>query len=174
MRRERIDSRLPFGGRLEQGRPERSGMAYFEGFAANRCGEPGTRSPTRAEPIDHQLDTLAASYRRALARRAARVWQLEHDLSPVPTMERCRVWETMAVTLAEIMADSGRYSIDSTTVRAHVWAAGGRGDSSTRSWPLAGWVPQQASLLVRCPRTTVRVPPHRRRSRRLQGVRRAD
>jgi transposase len=37
------------------------------------------------------------------------------------------VWETMAVTLAEIMADSGHYSIDSTTVRAHVSAAGGRG-----------------------------------------------
>jgi transposase len=37
------------------------------------------------------------------------------------------VWETMAVTLAEIMADSGHYSIDSTTVRAHVSAAGERG-----------------------------------------------
>jgi transposase len=37
------------------------------------------------------------------------------------------VWETMAVTLAEIMADSGHSSIDSTTVRAHVSAAGGRG-----------------------------------------------
>ena len=33
----------------------------------------------------------------------------------------------MAVTLAEIMADSGHYSIDSTTVRAHVSAAGGKG-----------------------------------------------
>ena len=36
------------------------------------------------------------------------------------------VWETMAVSLAEIMADSDHYSIDSTTVR-HVSAAGGRG-----------------------------------------------
>ena len=35
------------------------------------------------------------------------------------------VWETVAVTLAEVMADSGHYSIDSTTVRAHVSAAGG-------------------------------------------------
>lgn len=35
------------------------------------------------------------------------------------------VWEAVAVTLAEIMADSGHYSIDSTTVRAHVSAAGG-------------------------------------------------
>jgi transposase len=52
------------------------------------------------------------------------------------------VWEAVAVTLAEIMADSGHYSIDSTTVRAHVSAAGGKGDSSTRSWPLAGRVHQ--------------------------------
>ena len=37
------------------------------------------------------------------------------------------VWETVAVTLAEIMADSGHYSIDSTTVRAHFSAAGGKG-----------------------------------------------
>jgi transposase len=37
------------------------------------------------------------------------------------------VWETVAVTLAEVMADSGHYSIDSTTVRAHVSAAGGKG-----------------------------------------------
>ena len=46
---------------------------------------------------------------------------------------RCRrwseagVWEAVSVTLAEIMADSGHYSIDSTTVRAHVSAAGGKG-----------------------------------------------
>jgi hypothetical protein len=33
----------------------------------------------------------------------------------------------VAVTLAEIMADTGHYSIDSTTVRAHVSAAGGKG-----------------------------------------------
>lgn len=33
----------------------------------------------------------------------------------------------MSVTLAEVMADSGHYSIDSTTVRAHVSAAGGKG-----------------------------------------------
>jgi transposase len=53
------------------------------------------------------------------------------------------VWEAVSVTLAEIMADSGHYSIDSTTVRAHVSAAGGKGgDSSTSSWPLAGRVHQ--------------------------------
>jgi transposase len=37
------------------------------------------------------------------------------------------VWEAVAVTWAEIMADTGHYSIDSTTVRAHVSAAGGKG-----------------------------------------------
>ncbi len=37
------------------------------------------------------------------------------------------IWEAVSVTLAEIMADSGHYSIDSTTVRAHVSAAGGKG-----------------------------------------------
>lgn len=37
------------------------------------------------------------------------------------------VWKTVAVTLAEIMADSGHYSIDSTTSRAQVSAAVGRG-----------------------------------------------
>ena len=37
------------------------------------------------------------------------------------------MWEAVSVTLAEIMADSGHYSIDSTTVRAHVSAAGGKG-----------------------------------------------
>ena len=36
-------------------------------------------------------------------------------------------WEGVSVTLAEIIADSGHYSIDSTTVRAHVSAAGGKG-----------------------------------------------
>nr|WP_243395675.1 transposase [Sphingomonas oleivorans] len=71
------------------------------------------------------------------------------------------VWETVAVTLAEIMADSGHYSIDSTTVRLSAclptmlrivvtfWQAppmsrqrAEKGDSSTRSWPLAGRVHQ--------------------------------
>lgn len=37
------------------------------------------------------------------------------------------VWEIVAVTLAEIMADTGHHSIDSTTVRALVSAAGGKG-----------------------------------------------
>lgn len=43
------------------------------------------------------------------------------------------VWETAAVTLAEVMADSCHYSIDSTTVRAHVSAAGGKGGAHRRA-----------------------------------------
>ncbi|WP_211257971.1 hypothetical protein [Novosphingobium sp. ES2-1] len=46
---------------------------------------------------------------------------------PVPAISEAGVWETVAVTLAETMAESGHYSIDSTTVRAHVSAAGGKG-----------------------------------------------
>jgi transposase len=37
------------------------------------------------------------------------------------------IWESVAAALAETMAESGHYSIDSTTVRAHVSAAGGKG-----------------------------------------------
>ncbi|WP_084809936.1 IS5 family transposase [Bradyrhizobium sp. NAS80.1] len=43
------------------------------------------------------------------------------------------VWETVAVTFAEIMADSGHYSIDSTTVRAHVSAVGGKRGTHRRA-----------------------------------------
>ena len=39
----------------------------------------------------------------------------------------CGVWESVAVALAETMAESGHYNIDSTAVRAHVSAAGGNG-----------------------------------------------
>ena len=37
------------------------------------------------------------------------------------------VWESVAIALAEAMAESGHYNIDSTSVRAHVSAAGGKG-----------------------------------------------
>jgi transposase len=36
------------------------------------------------------------------------------------------VWESVATALAETMAESGDYSIDSTSVRAHLSAAGGK------------------------------------------------
>jgi transposase len=37
------------------------------------------------------------------------------------------VCEAISVTLEEIMADGDHYSIDSTTVRTHISAAGGKG-----------------------------------------------
>lgn len=36
-------------------------------------------------------------------------------------------WEIVSITLAEMMADTGHYSIDSTIIRAHVSAAGVKG-----------------------------------------------
>ena len=36
------------------------------------------------------------------------------------------VWEVVATTLAQAMADNSRHSIDSTTVRGHVSAAGAK------------------------------------------------
>jgi transposase len=44
----------------------------------------------------------------------------------------CGVWESVAIALAETMAESGHYDIDSTTVRAHVSAAGGKGGPAKR------------------------------------------
>ncbi len=37
------------------------------------------------------------------------------------------VWESVAIAPAETVAESGQYNIDSTTVRAHVSAAGAKG-----------------------------------------------
>ncbi|WP_446651897.1 hypothetical protein [Blastomonas sp.] len=99
-------------------------MAHPEGSAADQTREPWTLKASREEPFDHQQHPLAASLRRSVARRSSQIRQLEHDLSPGPALERSRGWETVAVTLAEIMADSGHASVDSTTVRAHVSAAG--------------------------------------------------
>lgn len=42
------------------------------------------------------------------------------------------IWEAAATALAETMADNRHHSIDSTTVRAHVSAAGARGGLANR------------------------------------------
>ena len=42
------------------------------------------------------------------------------------------VWEAVATTLAQAMADNSRHSIDSTTVRGHVSAAGAKGGLANR------------------------------------------
>ena len=45
----------------------------------------------------------------------------------------CGVWESVAVALAETMAESGHYNIDSTTVRDHVSAAEGKSRAHQRA-----------------------------------------
>lgn len=42
------------------------------------------------------------------------------------------IWEAAATSLAELMVESSHYSIDSTTVRGHVSAAGARGGLANR------------------------------------------
>ena len=42
------------------------------------------------------------------------------------------IWEAVATTLAQVMADNSRHSIDSTTVRGHISAAGAKGGLKNR------------------------------------------
>ena len=101
-----------------RGRPPEENRSIINGILWRlRCGTPWRDVP----PKYGNWNTI---YRRL------RLWS------------NAAVWEAVSVTLAEIMADRGHYSIDSTTVRALVSVAGGKGVSSTRSWPLAGLVHQ--------------------------------
>ena len=105
-------------------------MAWFEGLVANRADEPRAWPAPGREPngILWRLRT-GAPWRDVPGRygkwnsiyRRFRRWS------------DAGVWEAVSVTLAEIMADSGHYSIDSTTVRAHVSAAGGKGGTRRRA-----------------------------------------
>jgi transposase len=45
---------------------------------------------------------------------------------------RAGMWEAVATTLAQAMADNSRHSIDSTTVRGHISAAGAKGGLANR------------------------------------------
>jgi transposase len=45
---------------------------------------------------------------------------------------RAGIWEAVATTLAQAMADNSRHSIDSTTVRGHISAAGAKGGLANR------------------------------------------
>jgi len=42
------------------------------------------------------------------------------------------IWEVVAMTLAQAMADHSRHAVDSTTVRGHVSAAGAKGGRANR------------------------------------------
>jgi len=71
----------------------------------------------------HQRHLVAAWHRCAVAL----------NQPTLPALERLRcVWESVATALAETMAQSGHYEIDSTTVRAHVSAAGDQSPSTSR------------------------------------------
>jgi hypothetical protein len=62
-----------------------------------------------------------------VARSAGEVRQVDDGLSALPTMERGRhLGSAIAMTLAQAMADNSRHSLDSTTVRGHVSAAGAK------------------------------------------------
>lgn len=61
------------------------------------------------------------------------------------------VWDVMLAALAESdAADTTMQMIDSTIVRAHQHAAGGKGDSQKRYWPFARWAHDQASYPDGC------------------------
>lgn len=45
---------------------------------------------------------------------------------------RAGIWERVATTLVQAMADNSRHSIDSTTVRGHISAAGAKGGLANR------------------------------------------
>ena len=96
-------------------------MARSERLAANRAKEPWQRQTARAEPLHHQR--CGAPWRDVPPKYGS--WNTIYRR--FRRWSEAGVWETVAVTLAEVMADSGHYSIDSTTVRAHVSAAGGKG-----------------------------------------------
>lgn len=133
----RIDSSLLFGGRLERGdlseaewrvlkgllpiepkkrgrgRPPEQNRSIINGILWRlRCGAPWREVP----PKYGGWNTI---YRRFLR------WSEAGDR------------ETVAMTLAKIMADSGHSSIDRTTVDANVSAANGKLGLIDALWPLA-------------------------------------
>ncbi|WP_199897741.1 transposase [Acetobacter okinawensis] len=124
--REGVDSRLPFEAGLGRGDLSEAEWRVLKGLlpieAANRGR--GCRPEHNRSIINGILWRL----------RCGTPWR---DVPPKygnwnTIYRRFRRWseagvrEVVAVTLAEIMADSGHYSIDSTTIRAHVSAAGGK------------------------------------------------
>lgn len=61
-----------------------------------------------------------------MSRCSRKVRQLEFDLSALPAMQCLRGLESVAVALAETMAECGHYNIDSNHGPRHVSAAGGK------------------------------------------------
>jgi transposase len=104
--------------RKNRGRPPEQNRSIINGVLWRlRCGAPWRDVPPKYE----SWNTIYRRFRRS---------------------SEAGVCEIVAVMLAEIMADTGLYSIDSTTVRATCRQRAEKGGSSTRSWPLAGQVHQ--------------------------------
>ena len=125
-RESRIDSRLQIrGSSLEPRRSDRS-SGVFRGFCCRLSESRGSADG------DARLSTIATS-----STAFSGIWALAWRDVPEKygnwnsiyrrfrRWSTCGVWESVAIALAETMAESGHYNIDSTIVRAHVSAAGG-------------------------------------------------
>jgi transposase len=77
------------------------------------------------------------------------------------------LWEIIAMTLAEAMADNQHYSIDSTTARGHVSAAGAKGGLANRLLAARGAgspVKFTASVMPEAGRSLSTLPAAKRRT----------
>ena len=82
--------------------------------------------PNRTAPLSMAyFGVFAAARHGAMFRQRYGNWNMIYRR--FRRWSKAGIWEIVSVTLAEIMADSRHYSIDSTTVRAHVLAAGVKG-----------------------------------------------
>ena len=125
MTRVLIQECLLEGGGIESRRSERSGMALARTSSA--VGAPAQKSPCLRQSADRERHSLAHPYWRAMARSAG---QIRHWITVYQRFRRwsqAGIWETVATTPAHSMADNTHHSVDSTTVRAHVSAAGAKG-----------------------------------------------
>jgi transposase len=85
------------------------------------------------------------------------------------------LWDVMLEALADGGGDADLLQmIDSTSIRAHHCAAGGRGDSPAGSWPLARWLHEQAPHPRQRARSAYRPARDRRAGGRLLELRPAD
>src|SRR5438445_3371015 len=95
---------------------------------ADGCpGRPaGGRSPR------HQRHRARAEERLSLVRLPARLWSSDNDLQPLCALGAARVWESLFRELAGNGRSTDTQMIDSTHVKAHRSAAGGKGGSRSR------------------------------------------
>lgn len=92
---------------------------------------PSERGRQSRPASDNRLNcewySLADPHRRTLAGCAGEVWKIDTVYQRFRRWSAAGVWEVVAATLAQAMADNSHHSIDSTTVQSHVSAAGAKG-----------------------------------------------